>query len=204
MNEPQEEVTSVSVLVSTRGAYTNGIRADKVVLLGDVAKRFELTDYDDKDEFMVAVDDYVVNELKDTNPDRALYFFEPQINLVADDRSKDSALGLISSSDINEDLWELMSLDKESMSILFAWVAIFDMTDDTVELTLHRAKEHYVGYFDDTEALGKHYVDTQGSLEPVPTYLHEYIDYDALGESLMENSLNSRYRSNSGYIFNNY
>lgn len=198
------EVTSVSVLVSTRSVYANGIKAKEVVTLGDVAKRFELTDYDDKDEFMVAVDDYVVNVLKDTNPDRELYFFEPQINLVADNRSKDSVCGLISESDIDEDLWELMSLDKESMAIFFAWFKLHGMSGSIVGLTLLTAKEHFVGYFDGDDTFGKNLVESSGDLEGIPEYISNNIDYEGIGQEALNGGLNSSHSEDDGYYFTSY
>lgn len=195
-----KDKTQVSVVVTTQAALDRQA-ADSSLSMHDISRRFILNEYEDKDEFMAAVNSYVTDVLGDTSEDREIKYLEPfyrYVSSTAPDSSFD--FGFITTDAIDEDVWALIDLDEDDLGIFLAWYKLYEMSDDGVELTLHQAKRYHIGWFDSVETFARSRLAISGELDTIPEYIAECIDFDLLGNNMLTGDI----KEANNHYFNNY
>ena len=191
MSDIVENTHWAVVFVTTEKAYNN-IGKSK---LQDISKLMNLCDYEDKDEFLVAANDYATNVLLDTDADRKLVFLFPRITLKTESSTANGFgtsnhdCGFISKYDINEQFWSLVSLDVEAMGLFLAWYEMEGLKDNSVPLTLLKANNRHIGFFARSSDFAKNYADNTGVLEGLPAYVADNIDFNEMGHQIVGEGL---------------
>ena len=200
-NTIERDTIKVSVVVTTATAFSR-LDSDKNLSIHDVSRRFVLNEYENKDEFMAAVDDYVTNTLGDTAEDREIKYSGGFYRFYSS-RSADQCvdLRLISTTDVDEDVWALLDLNEEDLGIFVAWYALYEMSDNGVDLTLHKAKQYHIGWFSSEEDFAKSQAESSGELENIPKYLADHIDFEAVGNEMLGKGF---IKEANNHYFNNY
>lgn len=190
-----------SVIVTTQATIDRVEADDNLSILG-LSRRFVLNEYEDKDGFMKAVNDYVTNTLGDTSENREIKYIDPFYRYISS-KSPDQCVDFrfISDTDVDEDAWALLDLDEDDLAVFIAWYTLYEMSDDGVDLTLHKAKQYYIGWFSSEEEFAKHQAESSGELESTPKYLADHIDFEAVGNEMLGKGF---FKEANNHYFNNY
>lgn len=201
LEDTVKDTVTISVLVTTDVAF-NRQNTDPSLSIYDVTRRFVLNEYEDKDQFTAAVNDYVTNTLGDTSENPIIKYLDPIYRYVSK-KSPDQTLNLriVSDSDVEESVWQLFDLSEEDLGIFIAWYSLYEMTKEDVDLTLYQANQYYIGWFSSQEDFAKHSAESAGVLDNIPEYLAEHIDFDMVGEDIMNKG---SIREANNHYFNNY
>lgn len=142
-------------------------------------KWMQLSDYNDKDEFLQACHELHKDE------DDAEFMFQDWEYIPE---------GLIGESWVSEKVWDLMSLDEGDAEIVTHYCAACSIKMDEYEIDdlVSEAKERFVGKFEDAEDLGYY----EAECWDIPEHLERYFDYKKLGEECAMD-----YYEEDGYYF---
>lgn len=123
---------TVDVFVST-AAIVAGKEKDL-----DVGRWFDLTHFDNKDEFLKAAIPIIKELSGEDNP--TLYF--------GDKHAHFDITSLITTSDINDRVWDLMAITEEDYDLLTAYLNCFNEEENEAVLkSLEKAKNQLVCHF---------------------------------------------------------
>lgn len=118
-----------------------------------VGQWFDLADFENKAAFIAAATDYARNVLKDKDPE--LCFSDYETSFFND--------GLISELGISEEVWEMIdgSVSEEDAAVMAVYIKIYGRNKgDDITDTLNKAREAYVGHFDNVRDFVEDYLQT--------------------------------------------
>jgi antirestriction protein len=138
------------IYVGTYAKYNGGSIAGKWL---------DLEDYADKDEFLKAAAELHKDE---ADPEFMFQDFEgfPR--------------ALYSESYINPAIWDWLDLDEDDRELLAVYQDNIDGDAD-----IERARENFHGKYNSKSDWAANFLEDTGSLNEVPEYLRNYIDFDA-------------------------
>ena len=167
----------MSALATTMSAEifvtTYGVAAVKGFAMG---KYFDVTEYENKQDFLAAANDYALNVLGDT--DAELCF--------PDYSASFKTRGMIEECGVSEGLWEMFELDSDDVEILEAYLDNADMVDDSVIATLEHARIRYAGHFESLEDYANEHYEGCEELEALPEILRNCIDMTEVGRRMTD------------------
>lgn len=145
-------ITRPAISVSVFVTSTNAIYASKLKTGGNNFKPagfkngnwFELHEYDSKEAFLAAARASTIETLGEGNP--TLAFVEHSAGFDLDT--------LITTKDIDAQVWDILSLEENELSMMQAYREVFLVADsDKVNDIVNKAQERYVGYYYDINDL---------------------------------------------------
>lgn len=155
-----------------------------------VGKRFDLTDYSDKAEFVAAAIDYVVQELGDKDPELCFPDYETSF----------SALDLIDEGGIDPKVWDVLALDNEERTIMLAYLENADMIDNDIKQTVDHARGCYIGHWECEHDFARSQLENMGLLDVMPNAVMDNLDLTACANQFATNMM----VSDDGYYFTNW
>lgn len=149
-----------------------------------------VNDYQDKKEFMAAAKSYVKGS---TGEDK------PKIRFEFDDDSVFSGTDLITENNIDERVWEYLTLDDEkTIEMVLAFTALYPEQKGNVSELREIAEQQVVGRFSEITDFGYAFLESKGFMDNLPKIIENNIDIDAISEGLMmsHKTLNNWYFAN--------
>lgn len=154
---------------------------------------FELDAYDSKTDFISACVSYLREKCGIENPTPYFYQFD-----VSEEWRR-----LIDHKDISSDVWEILDLESLEAHAIHAFYKLyptkkFNSFDESMDYIFQR----YIGWFESKEDMAVQYLNSIGSLTPLPALIH-YIDIPNLAARLMQGKkvLDGHYFNDTTSIF---
>ena len=139
-------------------------------------KWFDLTDFSDKDEFIEAATDYVIEHLGDEDPELCFSDYE----------SSFSNNELISEGGISAKVWEILELTNDDLEILHAYIGALGSSNscDSISELLEQAQNTHIGHWSDQSDFGYDQMAQRMDLDSLPCEIAGSIDWEKVGEEL--------------------
>jgi antirestriction protein len=159
----------MKVYVGTYAKYNNG------KLLG---KWFDIEDYDDKEEFLEACQNFHEDE------DDPEFMFQDWEDIPGE---------LISESCIDEEVFVLEKMYQQyGKDAVQAFIALFDRWNKG------NFEDRYLGYHDSVQDFAEEWLDDTGALNEIPEKFRPYIDFERYGRDMI---LGGDILEHEGYYF---
>ena len=176
-----EKTIKAEVFVMTKANFGSSAH-------GNQGKWFDLTEFTNRDDFLIAAKKYITEEL---GSDDAPYISNHNVSF--------NTLGLIDEPTIKSALWSLLALDdQEKIDIVCHFVPCYGFIDGDMTETIEQALDRFHGKFDTELDAVEHYVYKQSWLDFVAPEIKNSIDMDVLSEKVMK-----RMKSKLGYYYTN-
>ncbi|WIF22001.1 antirestriction protein [Shewanella phage vB_SbaS_Y11] len=151
-------------------------------------KWFDLTDFDDKDEFIDAATEYAQEVLGDDDPELCFADFEAGFN----------TRNLISECSISDQVWEILTLNAHEMKLLFIYAEWQGERITDAHDMLERAQGLYAGQWDSEEDYASDRLSETGYLENLPDIIRYNLDMEGIADWFMQDMYHE-----DGYFFFN-
>ena len=155
-----------------------------------VGKRFDLTDYKNKADFIAAAIDYAKSELGDNDPELAFPDYETSFD----------SLDLIDEGGIDGKVWEVLALESEARTIMMAYLENSDMVEDDIQQTADHARGCYIGHWECEHDFARDQLDQMGLLDVMPDAVMDNLNLTACANQFATNMM----VSDDGHYFTNW
>ena len=155
-----------------------------------VGKRFDLTDYKNKADFIGAAIDYAKSELGDNDPELAFPDYETSFD----------SLDLINEGGIDDKVWEVLGLENRTREIMMAFLENCEMIDNDIVKTANYAKCSWIGQWECEHEFARNQLDRRGLLDIMPVEVMDNLNLTACANQFATNMM----VSDDGHYFTNW